>query len=192
MKLPKIENPQRYTGLYIVDFGDHSGVGFLAEEVAQLLESEQYAHITIYKIHRAYPDGTLELRGVRREIFQLESGMFFYAADEETARADYARLAECPRQFTPPARAKVHLAQLQPQQYVTALIYPAEYEDEFSSWLLDCGYRTSGPASGGVGQVELYYRQNPVVLERTQFFNSQSVAFCGKELQEAAKRAVVR
>ncbi|HOK67664.1 MAG TPA: hypothetical protein PK054_12770 [Anaerohalosphaeraceae bacterium] len=192
MKLPKMENPQRYSGLYIVDFGDHSGVGFLAEEVAELLESEQYAHITIYKIHRAYPDGTLEIRGVRRETFQLESGMFFYAEDENTARGDYDRLAECPKQIDPPARAKLHLAQLPSGQYLTALIYPAEYEEEFGRWLLDCEYRTAGPAAGGISQVELYYRQNPTVLERKQLFNSQSVAFRGQMLLEAAKKAVVR
>lgn len=192
MKLPKIDNPQRYSGLYIVDFGNHSGVGFLAEEVAELLESEQYAHITIYKIHRAYPDGTLEIRGVRKEIFQLESGMFFYAADEKTAREDYSRLAACAKKIDPPARAKLHLAQLSSEQYLTALIYPAEYEDEFSRWLLDCDYRTAGPAAGGIGQVDLYYRQNATVLERTQLFNSRSVAFRGQMLLEAAKRAVVR
>ena len=37
MKLPKLDNPDRYKGLYIFDFGDHAGVGFTAEEVAELL-----------------------------------------------------------------------------------------------------------------------------------------------------------
>jgi hypothetical protein len=36
MKLPKLQKPDVYTGLYMVDFGDHSGVGFTAEEVAEL------------------------------------------------------------------------------------------------------------------------------------------------------------
>lgn len=192
MKLPRIDKPQQYSGLYIVDFQDHCAVGLLAEEVAELLESEKYSHITIYKIHNAYPDGTLEIRGVRKEIFHLESGMFFYADSETAARQDYRRLTECPRQCEPPSRAKVHLAQFVSGQYVTALIYPAEYEDEFSRWLLDCEYRTAGAAAGGIGSVEQYYRQNPRVLERTQFFNSKSVAFRGEELLEAVRKAVVR
>jgi hypothetical protein len=192
MKLPKIENAPRYAGLYIVDFGDHCGVGFLAEEVAELLESERFQHITVYKIYNAYPDGTLEIIGVRKEIFQQESGMFFYAFDEETARADFARLAECSRRLEPPSRAKIQLAELAPRQYATALIYPAEYDAEFSRWLLDCRYRTEGPAAGGVSAVEQYYRQKPAILESTQIFNSTSAAFHGENLLEAAKKAMVR
>ena len=43
MKLPKLERPDRYQGLYVFDFGDHAGVGFTAEEVAELLDSEKVA-----------------------------------------------------------------------------------------------------------------------------------------------------
>ncbi len=41
MKLPELEKAEKYVGLYIFDFGDHAGVGFTAEEVAELLESEK-------------------------------------------------------------------------------------------------------------------------------------------------------
>ena len=80
MKLPKLQKPDSYVGLYVVDFGDNTGVGFTAQEVAELFESEQYKDCKAYKIHRAYPDGKLELKGVRRDIFQLEAGMFFFSA----------------------------------------------------------------------------------------------------------------
>lgn len=110
MKLPEVENAQRYIGLYVVDFGEHCSVGFTAQEVAELLESEQFQDITVYKVHRAYPDGRMELKGVRREIFQLETGMFFYAADAGAAENDFQRLVELAQTGTAPARAKVHLA----------------------------------------------------------------------------------
>jgi len=42
MKLPELEKPEKYVGLYIFDFGDHAGVGFTTQEVAELLESEKY------------------------------------------------------------------------------------------------------------------------------------------------------
>jgi len=89
MKLPKLDKPDRYKGLYIFDFGDHAAVGFTAEEVAELLESERYGEGKVYKIHRAYPDGRLELKGVPPETFQLESGMIFYATLAETAQGDF-------------------------------------------------------------------------------------------------------
>ena len=88
MKLPEVENADKYAGLYVVDFGDHCGVGFTAEEVAELLGSEQFADVKIYKVHRANPDGTMELKGVNKETFQLEAGMFFRAGDETTAQDD--------------------------------------------------------------------------------------------------------
>ena len=92
MKLPELQKPEKYVGLYIFDFGDHVGVGFTAEEVAELLESEQYKDGKVYRIHRAYPDGRLELKGVPAQIFELEAGMFFYSIDLETARRDFKEL----------------------------------------------------------------------------------------------------
>ncbi|MCJ7777838.1 MAG: hypothetical protein MUP16_05945, partial [Sedimentisphaerales bacterium] len=104
MKLPKLQKPDGYVGLYIFDFGDHVGVGFTSEEVAELLESEKYKDGKVYKIHRAYPDGRLELKGVRAESFQLEAGMFFYASDLETAKSDFKRLVDLAVKTAPPCR----------------------------------------------------------------------------------------
>ena len=53
MKLPKLQKPDSYVGLYVVDFGDNTGVGFTAQEVAELFESERYKDCKAYKIHRA-------------------------------------------------------------------------------------------------------------------------------------------
>ena len=89
MKLPEIKNPDKYVDLYVVDFGDRSGVGFTADEVAQLLESEKFKDVKVYRIYNAYPDGRMELKGVPNEIFQLEAGMFFYEFDETIAQGDF-------------------------------------------------------------------------------------------------------
>jgi len=193
MKLPRLEKPDRYEGLYVFDFGDHVGVGFTAEEVAELLESERYEAGKAYKIHRAYPDGRLELKGVSAEKFQLEAGMFFSSRDEATARADFKRLVNLAVRIAPPCRAKVHLARYADDRYVVALIYPAEYDDEVSSWLLEGEYRTKGEAEGGVGAVERYYQAKPEILDRHQLFGvSENVSRTGEELLVATARAVQR
>jgi len=57
-----------------------------AEEVAEILDSEKYKDCKVYKIHRAYPDGRMELKGVRSGQFQLEAGMLFYEDSELEAR----------------------------------------------------------------------------------------------------------
>ncbi|MBN1817950.1 MAG: hypothetical protein JW828_11360 [Sedimentisphaerales bacterium] len=193
MKLPEVKEADKYTGLYVVDFGDHCGVGFTAGEVAELLESEQFAEVMVYKIYNARPDGGMELKGVRREEFHLEKGLFFYAAEEQTAREDWERLLVWAGKTPVPSRAKVHLARFPDGHYVTALIYPAEFDEEFSQWLLEGKYRTKGPVEGGLGAVERYYAQNIEVLSREQLFPVTSYEmFTGKELMDATRRVFVR
>jgi len=193
MKLPELEKPEKYVGLYIFDFGDHTGVGFTAEEIAELLESEKYKDGKVYKIHKACPDGRLEIKGVPSETFQLEAGMFFYSGELETARRDFKELVNLAVKSSPPCRAKVQLAKYGDDKLAVALIYPAEYDNEFSSWLLDGNYRTSGAAEGGIGGVQRYYDQQPEILERHQLFGqSEAISRTGGELLNSLKLAVQR
>ena len=193
MKLPELEKPEKYVGLYIFDFGDHVGVGFTAQEVAELLESEKYKNAKVYKIHKAYPDGRLELKGVRAETFQLEAGMFFYCRELDTAKRDFKNLVNLAVKSAPPCRAKVHLAKYSNDKFAVALIYPAEYDDEVSSWLLDGRYKTSGTAEGGIEAVQRYYDNQPKVLDRHQLFGkSEIISRTGQELLVSIKSAVQR
>jgi hypothetical protein len=193
MKLPELKNSEKYVGLYIFDFGDHCGVGFTAEEVAELLESERYKNCKAYKIHKAYPDGKLELKGVRADIFQLEAGMFFYSSDRKTAKQDFKGLVNLAVKTAPPCRAKVHLAKYSDEKFVTALIYPAEYDEEISTWLLDGGYKASGAAEGGIEAVQRYYDYKPQILDRYQLFSkSEYQNRSGTELLANLKLAVQR
>lgn len=193
MELPKLQKPEKYVGLYIFDFGDHTGVGFTAQEVAELLESQNHKDAKVYKIHRAYPDGGLELKGIRAESFQLEAGMFFYSADSKTAQADFKRLINLAVKSTPPCRAKVHLAKYGDDKFAVAIIYPAEYDDEVSSWLLDGRYKTSGAAEAGTEAVQRYYDQKPEILRRHQCFSQSSLTSrTGEELLACVKLAVQR
>ena len=193
MKLPKLQNSEKYTGLYIFDFGDHTGVGFTAEEVAELLESKKYKDSKVYKIHRAYPDGTLELKGVPAQTFQLETGMFFYSNALESSREDFKKLICLAEKITPSCRAKVHLSKYDNDKYLVALIYPAEYDDEFSSWLLDGQYKTSGAVEGGIGAVQKYFDDGPEILDRHQLFaKPELISRTGQELLGSLKLAVQR
>jgi hypothetical protein len=193
MKLPKLQNSEKYIGLYVFDFGDHAGVGFTAEEVAELLESEKYKDCKVYKIYRAYPDGKLELKGVPAQTFQLETGMFFYSNALELSRGDFKKLIDLSVAVSPPCRAKVHLSKYADDKYVVALIYPGEYDDEFSSWLLDGQYNTSGTVEGGIGAVQRYYDGRPEILDRHQLSaKSELISRTGRELLDGLKLAVQR
>ncbi len=193
MKLPELQKPEKYVGLYIFDFGDHAGVGFTAEEVAELLESEKYRQSKVYKIHRAYPDGKLELKGVPAQTFQLEAGMFFYSGALEAARGDFKKLVGLAVGTVPPCRAKVHLAKYSNDKFAVVFIYPAEYDDEVSLWLLDGQYKTSGAAEGGIEAVQRYYDYKPKILDRHQLFGkSEPISRTGSELLAGLKLALQR
>lgn len=193
MELPRLNKPERYTGLYVIDFGDHTGVGFTAQEVSELLESERYKDVKVYKIHRTYPDGRLELKGVPNHIFQLEAGLFFYATSQQQAKGDFNRLIALAVRHGPPCKAKVHLARYRDDLFVTALIYPAEYDDEISSWLLEADYRTCGQVEGGTGAVERYYQYGPEVLELHQLYGEPAIeSRTGQDLLGAIGLAVQR
>jgi hypothetical protein len=119
--------------------------------------------------------------------------MFFYSTDLDTARRDFKTLVDLAVRTTPPCRAKVHLAKYSDDKCTVALIYPAEYDDEVSSWLLEGRYKTTGAAEGGIEAVQSYYDHNPKILERHQLFGkSDIISRTGQELLASTKVAVQR
>lgn len=179
MKLPTLDQPDRYRGLYVFDFGEWTAVGYTAEEVALLLESEPYRAGKVYKIVRAAPDGQMELRGVSAARFQLESGVFFNRDDLEAARADFAELLRLAQMHGVPCRAFAHLADrgapLASARYATALIYPAEYEDEMARWLDAVRYSGGDLAEGGSSHVSNYYATEKTILQRQQLWSQPAI-----------------
>lgn len=179
MKLPELDQPHRYRGLYLFDFGEWTAVGYTAEEVALLLEHEAYRHGKVYRIVRATPDGQMELKGVSPERFQVESGMFFNRNDLAAAREDFVILTRLAQERGAPCRAFVHLADRGPDaelyRYVTALIYPAEYDDDMASWLLAAEYAGGDLAEGGISHVSNYHAEPKIILERQQLWSQPAI-----------------
>lgn len=179
MKLPELDQPHRYRGLYLFDFGEWTAVGYTAEEVALLLEHEAYRSGKAYRIVRATPDGQMELKGVSPERFQVESGMFFNRNDLAAAREDFVILTRLAQERGAPCRAFVHLADRGPDaelyRYVTALIYPAEYDDDMASWLLAAEYAGGDLAEGGISHVSNYHAEPKIILERQQLWSQPAI-----------------
>lgn len=197
MDLPRLEEPQRYRGLYVYDFGEWAAVGYTGEEIAVLLESEQYRHGKVYKIQRASPDGRLELSGVSVQRFRLESGVFFYRADRRQARADFEQFCAAARSRPVPCRAFVHLADRAPAaaatRFVTAFVYPAEFEDEISEWLLATGFQGGELVEGGSSHVSNYYAEEKEIIERCQLWSrSTTPSRCAEEVLANVRCAVQR
>ena len=193
MILPELQDTKKYVGLYVVDFGDSCSVGFTALEVAEILESEKYSDCKVYKIHNAYPDDRIELKGVPRQTFELEAGMFFYSQSLASSEKNFKELTNLAIKCMSPSRAKVHLAKYDKDKFVVALIYPAEFDDEFSRWLLDNNFKTEGQAAGGVGAVQQYYDSKYEVLQTQQLFGAEAIqSRTGVQLLANLKQAVQR
>ena len=197
MKLPSVAEPQRYRGLYVFDFGAWVALGYTAEEIAVLLESEAYRDGKVYKIVRAAPDGALELRGVAAGRFQAESGMFFNRQEGALARADFAELRRLANTQGAPCRAFVHLADLGGAEgtfrYVMALIFPAEYEDEMARWLAAAGFAGGDLAEGGISHVSNYYAADKTILDRQQSWSQPAIpSRSTDEVLRSVRQAVQR
>jgi hypothetical protein len=195
MKLPALERPQQYQGLFVFDFGDWTAVGYTAEEIAVLLESEPYADGKVYRIVRARPDGQLELKGVAATRFQSEAGMLFERATLDAARADFAGLKELAADGGP-CRAKLQLADrgeaYGPKRYVTALIYPAEYDEDVARWLLDAEYAGGDTVEGGISPVSNYYETEKVFIERAQLWSHATSSRSAEEVLRTVRQAIQR
>lgn len=174
MKLPQTQTPEKYVGLYVIDFGTQCAMGYTAEEAAALLETQEYAGVKVYKIYRAYPDGRMELQAVTPQRFQSESGMFFHCRDEMSGQQEYQQLLQWSQEEPPPCRAKLQLAK-EADGMLLALIYPAEYEQEVSRWLAASGFQGSGPVDAGVSQVSRYYQRNLAMVQREQLWPVESL-----------------
>ncbi len=207
MRIPQLDMPTRYAGLYVYDFGEWSALGYTAEEIAVLLESEDYGGGKVYRIHRAWPDGRMELSGVSPRRFQLESGMFFLRDDSPSARRDLERLIDLAHQQPPPCRLRLQLARRPATEpsatggaaveaagsFATCMIYPAEYEQDIASWLLAVGFDGGDRVEGGISHVADYQQESVDILDRRQLWPQGShISRSAEQVLASVRTAVQR
>jgi hypothetical protein len=142
VKLPRLDNPQRYVGLYVYDFGERAAVGYTAEEIQVLQASPEHGAGHAYRICSATADGQLMLRGVARIDSSSEEGMIFFQSGEPAARGDFEDLKDRAQSAPPPCVVHWHLASDEQLEYVhfTMLRYEAEHSDAVGQWLLQIGF----------------------------------------------------
>lgn len=166
-RLPRLSDPPRYQGLYILDFGDGVSVGYLAAEIATLHESNRFPEMQAYRIHRALPDGTLELVHVSLRHFsrKTEEGVFFLREDESQAREDFQSLqALAADRFPCPARLQLASVPDSDWPFVTALVYSMEYSDDVSDWLVRIDYRGGDTVEFGANRLGSFLAAQPKML----------------------------
>ena len=194
MKLPELEHSERYVGLYVVDFGETCGLGYMAEEVAMLLESEKYADAKVYRIYGARPDGSMELKGIPAGRFQIESGMFFHFRNLESARGEYENIRRLADKNLP-CRTQLMLSAASVKAsfpFIVGLAYPAECDEDVSLWMLDKNISAGEYADGGIGRLEEIRRNTKIIDSAQLHAATSSQARTRQEVFDSVDRPIQR
>lgn len=191
LSIEKTERPNHGRGRFIYELGGVKRYDCTAEDIAIWLEDPQQREGTIYRVHRAYPDGRMELKGIPADRWQLESGLFFYRDNPDSARADFSILTHAGEK-SPPCRCFVHLAERASadavSRYVTALIFPSEFEDDIADWLLKRNFAGGDFVEGGISHVTNYYADAKTILDRAQLWRAGSASQTLEQPARAGQR----
>lgn len=158
MNIPRLDQPERYTGLFIYDFGDHVSVGYTAEEVDVLTRSELHKSGSAYQIYRVTDSGAMELRGIDSVRVGAQEAMLFQFHDPADAAAafdDLVRLAQDDPLPTP-VHAERAMAESMTPPHVIALIYSIYGADAVGRWLQRVGFDAGQEVSVGSDRLQDY------------------------------------
>jgi hypothetical protein len=137
VRIPRLDCPQDFAGLFLYDFGSHVSVGYTAEEIRVLKGTPEHADGTAYRIHRVDQAGRFELQGVGDELLGRQTGMSFSYHDEADARADYDRLRAAAEAAPLRHSAQLCLVRLHEGGMGAAVVlsYPLHASASVSAWL---------------------------------------------------------
>lgn len=195
MRLPVVEHPERYVGLYVFDFGTHVSIGYTAGEIELLRQAAAHREGTAYEIYRIDDSGRYELRGACDERLAAQEALCFLHADLTAARSDYDRLTAHAAQRPVPCAAEVILARIAAfdPPGVAAVTYPAAAAACMSAWLRDVSI---SPGTQVVGGADAWYTLNGA---RAEWTASETLAGvldyrdrCSEEVLASTDRSVQR
>lgn len=156
-QLPRLGDPQRYVGLYVIQFAHGVSVGYTREEVAILLAEPQYRDASAFRIHRCDDAGCIELAGVSPRDFVADEWMIFASRDADDAVRGFAHIRQCALRTPAPCPVRAELIDLDnlDPPHAVCLIYARSASTMVSSWLLAIGFRGGERVFGGQEAAEL-------------------------------------
>ncbi|MBX3395335.1 MAG: hypothetical protein KF841_08200 [Phycisphaerae bacterium] len=124
-------------GRFVVRFRGATQQYLAAHEVLELLDQDAQAVQEIFRVHRAYPDGRLDLVGVAPVTFSDVDGILLLCETTLQARADYDALIAAAGRSPPPCRVEVRFAHTPhfDAPHVVALAFSAACGEGVAQWL---------------------------------------------------------
>jgi hypothetical protein len=152
VRIPRLDHPQDYAGLFLYDFGDHVSVGYTAEEIRILLTTPQHARGKAYLIYRVDEAGCFELRGMSEEPLGRKQGIVFSYREPSRARTDFDWLRAAAAETAPHCAAELQLVQTKETDlpWAVVLSYPQHASALASAWLSRLGFAGGDGAASGV------------------------------------------
>lgn len=113
-----------------------------AHEALELLDQDAHAVLEIFRVHRAYPDGRLDLVGVTPAALREVDGMLLLCDNAGQARAEYDGLIAAALRSPPPCRIDMRFAHARDfdSSHVVAMTYSAACGEGVAQWLVAVGF----------------------------------------------------
>ncbi len=162
MRIPPLKSPERYVGLFVFDFGDHTSVGYTVEEIAILRRQPKYANGVAYSVQAADESGRMELCGLSAERLCTEEGLIHGYKETDAARLSYDCLQDLAEDHPLPARVRLELAEYHAHRapHVVVLMYPAYAAGLIGDWLRRSGFDGGDVVTAGASEIASYRASN--------------------------------
>ncbi|MCB9850074.1 MAG: hypothetical protein H6817_05155 [Phycisphaerales bacterium] len=149
--IPRLPDPQRYTGTYLVQVPHGVAVGYLAGEVVTLLSIDAYRDAPVFRIHRVDDTGRVELIGVTVADLAGDDVLLFVNSDAEHAGTQFSTLRQLANADPLPIPVRAELIDLPglSAPHAVCLLYPRHANTMVSDWLLRVGFDGGDQVLGG-------------------------------------------
>ncbi|MHC4064864.1 MAG: hypothetical protein ACYSUQ_00735 [Planctomycetota bacterium] len=195
MRLPKVDRPQDYAGLFVYDFGDHVSIGYTGEEISFLRTQPQYARGRAYRICRIDHAGRFELLGMGGERLDGREGLIFASSELSRARTDYEVLRQRAQADPLACRTELRLARVTgaDRPFAVVLAYPAYASAAIADWLFRAAFDGGDTASGGINALARLEGAESATLDRCELpLSARFVTRPPNEVLAAVDRPVQR
>jgi len=167
LRLPPVPDPHRYAGLFVLEFVEHTSIGFTAGEIALLRGMDEYADCRFWQIYRVNESGGFELRALSEASLATREAWCIQRADAGQARQDFRRMIAAATEEPVTFPAEVHLARLydfEPQN-VTTILYEGPSAPLVSGWLASLNIEGNPPMQVGADARQRFLSANGIRMD---------------------------
>lgn len=140
-------NDRLQPGRFVIRLAGQTQTGLAAHQVLVLLKTPEGRDAEIFRIHRVFEDGKMELVGVSPGQFKQQNCLLIRKSDVRAARLDFDAIRDAAVRNAPPCRIELqlgHMKSADPPHFV-AMIFPNVCSDAVAAWKRALGRDVDDP-----------------------------------------------